>query len=219
MDIQGVIFDFDYTFGDATEGIVLSIRYAMGKMGYPLPDVLSIKKTVGLSLADTFSALTKNSDRDKADSFSSYFKEMADREMVKNTIVYPGAAQVARMLRENGIKTGIVSNKFRYRIEQILSRFDLQNDIDRIIGAEDVTCQKPDPEGLLKMVQQLQTDKSKTLYVGDSLVDAETAERADTSFIGVLTGTTTREDFAMYKHTAIVREIGDLQHELQELFE
>ena len=36
------------------------------------------------------------------------------------------------------------------------------------------------------------------LYVGDSFVDAQAAEAAGMKFAGVLTGTTTREEFLKY---------------------
>ncbi len=34
MQYKAVIFDFDYTLGDSTDGIVLSSNYALEKMGF-----------------------------------------------------------------------------------------------------------------------------------------------------------------------------------------
>ncbi len=195
---KGFIFDFDYTLGDSTKGIVLCIRYALEQMGYPVPDVEMIRRTIGLSLADTFYALTDSSDVKKAHCFSKYFKEMADKVMVENTIIYPEAIKLLRTLKEKAYQVGIVTTKYHYRIEQILAKYELQDFVDEIIGAEDVSVEKPDPEGLLLMLQRLQLAQSEVLYVGDSLVDAKTAKRASVAFAGVLTGTTTAQEFMDY---------------------
>lgn len=32
--IKAVVFDFDYTLGDSTQGIALGINYALGQMGH-----------------------------------------------------------------------------------------------------------------------------------------------------------------------------------------
>ena len=61
--------------------------------------------------------------------------------------------------------------------------------------------EKPDPEGLLWTVKHLHVEKEEVLYVGDSLVDAKTAENADIAFAAVLTGTTTKEEF--HKHDLV----------------
>ncbi len=74
-----------------------------------------------------------------------------------------------------------------------------------IVGGEDVTCEKPDPEGLLKAVETLGRDKQDVLYVGDSLVDAKTAQSAGVDFAAVLTGTT--KDFSDYYNAVIADDL------------
>ena len=50
---KAVIFDFDYTLGDSTNGIVLSINHALEKLGFRAQDTKTIQRTIGLSLKDT----------------------------------------------------------------------------------------------------------------------------------------------------------------------
>ena len=57
--LKAIIFDFDYTLGDSTNGIALSINYALEKLGYEAKELTTIKKTIGLSLKDTYTVLTK----------------------------------------------------------------------------------------------------------------------------------------------------------------
>ena len=82
--------------------------------------------------------------------------------------------------------------------------------IDFIVGAENVKIEKPNPEGLLWVMDHLKLKKEEILYVGDSLVDAQTAQNAGVDFAGVLTGTTTREDFQGYPNLYIGDNIGEV---------
>ena len=106
-------------------------------------------------------------------------------------------------MQTKGYKTAIVTTKFHYRIEQILEKFDALELIDIIVGAEDVKIEKPDPEGLIRTMEQLGLQKDEVLFVGDSLVDATTAENAKVDFAAVLTGTTTRREFERHANVFI----------------
>ncbi|MDE6606823.1 MAG: HAD family hydrolase [Lachnospiraceae bacterium] len=208
--LKAIIFDFDYTLGDSTKGIALSINYALEELGYAAPDIADIKKTIGLSLKETYFKLTSNNSVDEAEQFTKLFKEKADNVMVANTELYAGVKDILQKLKAKGYKTAIVTTKFHYRIEQILSKFDANGLIDIIVGAEDVKIEKPDPEGLLWAVEHLEVTNEEVLYVGDSLVDAKTAENAKVEFAAVLTGTTTRDDFRSYNSAYIGENISDV---------
>ena len=203
---KAVIFDFDYTLGDSTAGIALSINYALERLGFEPRSIPEIRKTVGLSLKNTFIALTSETER--AEKFTELFREKADEVMTTNTVLYPDTMKVLESLRERGFKIGIVTTKFRYRIEQILKKFGAEELIDVIIGAEDVKAEKPSPEGLLAAISRLGADR--VLYVGDSLVDAETAENAHVDFAAVLTGATSRADFEKHSRVFIAENLTEL---------
>lgn len=207
---RAIIFDFDYTLGDSTNGIVLSVNYAFEKLGFAAKDTESIRKTIGLSLTDTYSVLTKKNNREEAELFAKYFREKADLVMAENTELYDCTKEILRNLKTEGYKTGIVTTKFHYRIEQILERSNALGLVDIIIGAEDVKKEKPDPEGLRLAIEKFQLRKEDILYVGDSFIDAKTAEHAQVSFAGVLTGTTASNGFKGYRNVLIGRDIKDV---------
>lgn len=193
-----IIFDFDYTLGDTTNGIVLSAQYALEQMGEEERTYEEIKKTIGLSLSETYKKLTGNMEEARADRFFDLFKEKADEVMVDSAELYPGVKELLVSLREQGYRIGIVTTKFAYRVRNIMKKFDAEDLFDVVIGVGDVTKVKPDPEGLLLAVEQLGVKIDDVLYVGDSFVDAQAAEAAGMKFAGVLTGTTTREEFLKY---------------------
>lgn len=208
---QAYIFDFDYTLGDSTDGIVLSVLYALSQLEEELKTTEEIRKTIGLSLKETYFTLTGSKNEEKADVFAKYFKEKADEVMVASTQIYEPVKEVLTSLREKGCKIGIVTTKYHYRIDAILAKFDMNNMVDIIVGGEDVKTPKPDPEGLLVAIKQLQLEKTDILYVGDSIVDAKTAEAASVDFAGVLTGTTSAEDFAKYRNVCIADDLYGIQ--------
>lgn len=207
---QVVIFDFDYTLGDSSKGIELSTNYAIEKLGYEQKSQMEISKTIGLSTKDTFYALTGETDSERAALFAKYFKEKADVIMVDNISLYPATQEVLKKLRSSKMKVGIVTTKFHYRIDQILSRFSMNDAIDLIVGCEDVKVEKPNPEGLLWAIQKFGVDKAEVLYVGDSWVDAQTAQNAGVDFAAVLTGANTREDFGNYPHVCVVEDLSGI---------
>ncbi len=165
MGYQAYIFDFDYTLGDSTEGIVQCVNYALQQLGAGEKPVGEIQKTIGLSLKNTYRVLTLDEDERNAGRFSEYFKQKADEVMVRNTKLYPGVQRRLEALKEKDCKVGIVTTKFHYRIEQILAKFGAEGLADVIVGGEDVKEPKPSPEGLLQAVERLGVDREQVLYV------------------------------------------------------
>lgn len=208
MMYKAVIFDFDYTLGDSTNGIVRSANYALTKLGYEKKEVGEIKRTVGLTLKETFRALTGDPEDSKAARFAELFREKADIVMTDNTILYNDTMMVLSEFSCLGIKTGIVTTKFHYRIDAVLRKFKAEKLVGVVVGGEDVSAAKPDPEGLFKAIEALRVDKCDALYVGDSLVDARTAQAAGVNFAAVLTGTT--DDFSEYDKVFIGKDLSEI---------
>ena len=212
MKYKAIIFDFDYTLGDSTNGIVLSTNHGLEYLGYGKAELFDIKKTIGFTMKNSYKALTKDDKEDNAIIFAQKFIEKADDIMLENTYMLPYVEDVLKNLREMGIKTGIVTTKFHYRIDQILNKFNLTADIDMVIGADDVKVEKPDPEGLNAMISKMKLLKEDVLYIGDSIVDAETAKRADVDFVAVTTGATSKEDFENYVCVDIISDMSKLNY-------
>lgn len=212
MKYNTVIFDFDYTLGDTTEGIIESISYALSQMGQSVPDREQMRKAIGMSLTKTYAFLTKDESKEEADHFSRLFKEKADKVMTASATMYPEAVFLLKELKKQHIKTGIVTTKYRHRIEGILAKCGMTDYIDEIIGSDNVKIEKPDPQGLLAMVMLLANGSfvSQVLYVGDSLIDAETAQNAGIDFAAVTTGTTSADEFSAFPHIGVADNLGQL---------
>lgn len=64
-----------------------------------------------------------------------------------------------------------------------LERYGLDNAVRYVVGRDSVATEKPDPEPLLRAVEALGVPAERTLFIGDSKRDHETAERAGTGFV------------------------------------
>lgn len=204
MKYSAYIFDFDYTLADTTNGIVESVNYALDKICLAKQTKENIRKTIGLSLQKTFEELTGINNNSMGEKFTELFKIKADNIMTANAELFTDTVKTLKYLKDNKLKTGIVTTKYHYRIDEIISKFKIHDLIDIVVGAEDVINLKPDPEGLLYAIKKLNIPREKTVYIGDSIVDAKTAFNAGIPFIAVTTGATGAEEFTAfpYKHIA-----------------
>ncbi len=196
--VRAVIFDFDYTLADSSSGVIACANYALAAMGLPAAADDAIRRTIGMSLPRTLAALAGDEYAPRGDEFMRLFLERADEVMADSTRVYDFVPRLADDLDGLGVEMGIVSSKYRHRIEEVLRREGLASRFAAIVGAEDVAELKPDPTGLLRAVDLLSGCRARCLYAGDSATDAETARRAGVAFVATLSGVTPRDAFADY---------------------
>ena len=211
------IFDFDYTLVDSSRGIVTCFRHVLGNHGHTGVTDTEIKRTIGKTLEESFSILTGITEAGTLADYKREYVKAADVHMTANTFFFPETIEVLEALKSQGAVLGIVSTKFRYRILDLFEKtgydglvdFIVGEDfLDIVVGGEDVKAAKPDPEGVLLAIGRASGGgKSEVLYVGDSVVDAATAQAAGTDFAGVLHGMTTREELEVYPHVAIVDDL------------
>ena len=208
--IQAIIFDFDYTLADSSRGVIACFNFALGRLGLPLADDAIIRQTIGLPLPDALVMLGGKEYTRYTNEFTRLFVERADEIMADSTELFDVVPETIAALRNFGIRPGIFSLKYRYRIEAVLKREHLLDAFEVIIGAEDVSEHKPNPKGLLVAMERLNCVRQNCLYVGDSVTDAKTAQRADTDFIAVLSGVTPHAAFGDYDVYAILEDVSGL---------
>nr|WP_199162762.1 HAD-IA family hydrolase [Elizabethkingia sp. ASV34] len=204
------IFDFDYTLADSSKGIIMCFHYVLENHGYHDISDHQIKLTIGKTLEESFSILTGVTDKETLASYAKEYVKKADGWMTANTVLFPETSSVLNILKARGSKIGIVSTKYRYRIMEFVEKEFPKRFFDIVVGAEDVTAHKPDPSGLILAIKHLQSDLERCLYIGDSIIDAKTAQAIGADFYGVLNGTTTREELLVYPHVKIADNLNDL---------
>jgi phosphoglycolate phosphatase len=204
---QAILFDFDYTLADSSRGAIACIAYALHELGLPEVSDEAACRTIGLSLSDTLTALAGPQPDAVRAYFARLFVEHADRVMADRTVLLPGAREAVARLQDQGRSLGIVSTKYRRRIEAILRREGLLTSFSVIVGGEDVARHKPHPDSLHLAMRRLGLGPGDVLYVGDSVTDAVAARNAGLAFVAVLSGTTPPDAFAHCAVTAILDDL------------
>ena len=97
----------------------------------------------------------------------------------------PGVAEAIAALEGRGMKLAIASSGLRPSIEEILDNLGLRTRFRAIIGGEDVTKGKPDPEPYLRAAAALGVAPSNCLVFEDSFVGVAAAKAAGTVCVGV----------------------------------
>ena len=210
MHYTTYLFDFDYTLADSSRGIVMCFRHVLERNGYTDVTDEAIRRTIGKTLEESFSILTGVTDPERLAAFKAEYRREADVHMTPNTRLFPETLRVLRTLKERGARVGIISTKYRFRIHDTMDQHLPADFLDIVVGGEDVSRAKPDPEGLLYAIRQLGVKKKRVLYIGDSTVDAETAQAAGVDFAGVTHGVTTADELAAYPHRRIMDSLTEL---------
>jgi phosphoglycolate phosphatase len=115
------------------------------------------------------------------------FRAIYDRRLLDTTVPYDGvsdllaaAAPLARL--------AVLTNKPLAPSQRLLMALGLAPHFTWILGGDGPHPRKPDPAGLVWLMQQAGTSPPQTLFVGDSSIDVQTAQRAGVLICGVRYG-------------------------------
>lgn len=188
MSIKAVIFDLDGTLLDTLEDLTDSMNYALSIYGYKNITLEQARSFVG-SGAERFLELSipMGKDTPNFDKCLETFKDYYSKHMENKTKPYIGILELLESLKQEGFKIAIVSNKFDAAVKAISPKY-FHNLIDVAIGESDQIQKKPAPDSVYMALKMLGCTKSEACYVGDSDVDAKTAQNAGIVFIGVSWG-------------------------------
>lgn len=211
MDWKAVLFDFDYTLGDATDAIVAGFQYAFEQMGHPIPDRETVRGTVGYMLEDSYTRLTGDAGPARREEFRELYRIKAGPLQVETTRLFPGAVELLEALRDRGVPAGVVSSKGGSILREVAEAKGILPLLASITGGDQVSRPKPDPEGLLQAIGSLGLKPEQVLFCGDTVIDAETAQRAGAPFCAVLNGTTGAAAFDTFPRVHIAPDLWDLK--------
>lgn len=210
MSYKVYLFDFDYTLANSEIGIVKCFELLMEQENYPARPKDEIKRTIGLPMNDALTILTGETTSAKIQELKDKYTVFADLYMTDNTHLYPETTSVLQKLNATGAKIAIISSKTRRRIMQTLTRDNIDNLIEFVIGSEDKFQYKPAPDGILEAIKRFNVKRSDVLYIGDNTVDAQAAQNAGVDFAAVLTGNNPKEDFHNFPHIKIMNNLNEL---------
>lgn len=176
--IKTILFDLDGTLLNTLTDLANCVNYALNANQLPQRTTAEIRVFLGNGIRnlieksvpqDTSTALTDN----VFQAFKAYYLEHS----LDFTAPYEGIRELLAILKERGVKMGIISNKVDAAVQQLNRQF-FETYMDFAIGEREGVRRKPAPDSLLFAMEALNATAETTLYVGDSEVDYETAKAA-----------------------------------------
>ncbi len=181
-----VIFDLDGTLIHSTQTIRTNVNKVMMAYDCEPLSLNIINSFVGNGPRVLISKVVKYHQSrgeiitDNVDDLTEIFSHHYNQNPYDDTVIYDGAIELLQKLKSSNIPMVICTNKVTDTTLLLLQYFKLAEYFEFIIGGDQVSERKPNPEGLIRCVAKLPTDCH--LFVGDSEVDAKTAENAKLPF-------------------------------------
>ena len=180
--IKLAVFDHDMTIVDSSDAITSGMNALAKDMGLKAVTKEEVKRGIGLPILESFDDLWGKSDPLWIDYYRNSIVEL-EYTLIKP---YPDTIPTLTELRNRGIKLAVASN--RQKPKETLVKTKLIQYFDDVIGLIDPVEPKPSPDMLNVLMQRFNVSPDETVYVGDSLIDIETAVSAKVRGIGVTTG-------------------------------
>lgn len=186
--IPSLIFDLDGTLVDSLPGIADSLNRALESLGFAEHPRPVVRGFVGDGIRSLVERAAPEADATQIDALLEAFKRDYAHSWIEGTRPYPSISQVLKELQRDGYPLAVLSNK-THQFTQTITRelFPLVH-FTLIVGQMDSMPHKPHPAGALKIAAAMGRNPRHCVLVGDSVADAETAQNAEMSFIGVTWG-------------------------------
>lgn len=179
-----IMFDLDGTLVDSLPDIAAAANRMLQDVGVePLPQD-RIKQFVGKGLPNLVERVIRHCGLPMENHGDLTQRTLAHYNAASSdkTVTYPGVLEALVQLRDMGCVMGICTNKPEGPARHVLDALGLAPHFDTVIGGDSLRTRKPDPAHLEASFAAV-TPVGPKIFVGDSEVDAETAQRAQVPFL------------------------------------
>ena len=193
MRYDAVLFDLDGTVLDTVEDIADSLNRALKSHGFPQVSPAQAESFLGNGTRRLVElALPEDCPEAVKEDVIGEYRGLYDRFCHEKTRPYRGMVELMKALKEAGVKTAIVSNKPDSMV-QTLERVYYPGVPDIVLGEREGLARKPAPDMVLFALNAIGAEAARSIYVGDTEVDIQTARNAGMGCISVPWGFRSRE--------------------------
>lgn len=194
-----IIFDLDGTLINTIDDLGQACNHALSTCGYPTHKIEDYPRLVGNGINKLIERALPEEHRNEKTvmQLRAFFVPYYDEHNCDLTHPYDGIPELLAALKAAGNTLAVASNKYQAATEKIVAQL-FPDMFDVVLGERENVARKPDPQIVYDIVEAMRrlgnevTDK-EILYIGDSLVDAETAKAAKLPFVACTWGFCTRE--------------------------
>jgi pyrophosphatase PpaX len=210
--INTVLFDLDGTLIDTNELIISSFLHTFEHYypnQYKREDVLPF---LGPTLRETFETMDASKVDDMIATYRTYNLAHHDTLVTE----FPTVLETVKVLKEKGYKVGIVTTKLSDVVMKGLKLTKLDSYFDVIVALDHVKKAKPDPEPIIKALEQLSSKPEEAIMVGDNYHDILAGKNAGTQTAGVAWTIKGRDYLEQFDPDYILEEMADLLEILED---
>ncbi len=181
-DFDLILFDLDGTLVDSAPDITAAVDATLRARGWPPAGIERVRSWIGngsrklIERALTF-AVSRYDEALHESVHSEFLLEYA-KHNGPETLVFPGAREFLEHCYSLQKKMALVTNKPEHLAKQLIAHLDMEKYFTLVIGGDTFPQRKPDPTALLYCCDKLATPVTRTLMVGDSQTDIDSARAA-----------------------------------------
>lgn len=189
VSAKAVVFDLDGTLIDSAPDIAAAVNRYLADNGWPELDVALVEKFTGYGprklLEDVFQMVGHPTDEASLRAAHlAYLANYSDAP-AERTVFYPHVWEDLVALRAEGLRMGICTNKPHELTQRVLGALEIASLFEVAIGADAVPACKPDPGHLIAVTDAMGLTCDEIAFVGDTIVDQNTARAAGATFFSV----------------------------------
>lgn len=176
--MQTVVFDLDGTLLNTLDDLAGSVNYALQKHSLPLRTLAEVRSFLGNGIRVLMEKSVGGAVEGEAfEQVLNTFRQHYVDHCLDLTAPYEGIMSLLKVLKEKGVRMAIVSNKLDPAVKSLNQRF-FADYIASAVGESKTVRRKPNPDAVIKALEDLGSRKDEAVYVGDSEVDLATAQNA-----------------------------------------
>ncbi len=189
MKYDVVLWDFDGTLVDTSEGIFESLKIAFAQMGQPVPELPILRKFIGPPMQFSFQTFLGFT-LEQAEEAVRLFREDYETRGIYNARVYDGLKELNMQLCAQGVRIGVATLKPEQMAKLLLAHFGIDTLIDVCVGTDGDESSDVTKAGIiLKAMERLGChNKSRAVLIGDTIYDAVGAKEAGIDFLAAAYG-------------------------------
>lgn len=176
-----IIFDLDGTLINTIDDLGQACNHALAACSFPTHKIEDYPRLVGNGINKLIERALPEGHRNEETvlRLREYFVHFYDEHNCDLTRPYEGIPELLHALKTEGHQLAIASNKYQAATEKIVAQL-FPGVFDVVLGERENIARKPDPQIVYDILSTINTEQStpNCLYVGDSLVDANTARAA-----------------------------------------
>lgn len=195
-DTRIIILDFDGTLADTASVIIQTMQATISELGLPARTDEQCSAMIGLRLIEIPPVLFPECDLD-AELYATTYRRLFHIYNTEDAVVlYPGVIDTLTELKKRGFTLTIASSRSHASLAEYIENLGLSHLICYVLGADDVTKGKPDPEPVNRTLEKFGFKADEAIVVGDTVFDIQMGHNAGTRACGVTYGNGSRESLA-----------------------